>query len=310
MTVPRAAPPRAASRATPPRAAPPRAGSRVAPKRTFGVSVHSTDTGCPDNPKSSGRRRATAVWGLVGAGVLAQVAYPLVSGGVRDALTIVTVLICCTAALAHAAVTRGARAAAVLLLVTAGGGLLVEAVGTATGVPFGRYEYTGSLGPELLDVPLVIPLAWPMMAWPAWLVAGRLVRGAAARVLLAGWALASWDLFLDPQMVDAGHWTWDTPGATLPAVPGIPLTNYAGWVAVAVAMMAVLAAASGRSERRAPHLDTPLYALYLWTYGSSVLAHLAFFGLPGSAFWGGLGMGAVAVPLAAALLRDPRGAAG
>ena len=43
--------------------------------------------------------------------------------------------------------------------------------------------------------------------------------------------------------------------------------------------------------------DTVPYALYLWTYASSVLAHAAFFGLPASALWGGLGMGLVAVPL-------------
>ena len=49
------------------------------------------------------------------------------------------------------------------------------------------------------------------------------------------------------------------------------------------------------------------YALYLWTYASSVLALAAFFGLPAAALWGGLGMGAVALPLAWSLRR--RGAA-
>jgi putative membrane protein len=53
-----------------------------------------------------------------------------------------------------------------------------------------------------------------------------------------------------------------------------------------------------------------MYALYLWTYLSSVLAHLAFFGLPGSALWGGLAMGTVAVPLTIRLVaRQPVAAA-
>ena len=236
---------------------------------------------------------------LVGAGVLAQVAYPLVDGSPRDALTVATVVICCAAAVAHAAVTRGARAALALVLVTAGGGLLVEAVGRATGVPFGGYDYAGSLGPKLLGVPLVIPLAWTMMAWPAWLVAGRLLPSRpVARLLVAGWALASWDFFLDPQMVDAGHWSWSDPTPALPWVDGVPLTNYAGWTVVAVLMMAALSQVLP-DEAAAP--DLPMFVFYLWTYASSVLAHLVFFGLPGSALWGGLAMGMVAVPLAVSL---------
>ncbi len=35
-----------------------------------------------------------------------------------------------------------------------------------------------------------------------------------------------------------------------------------------------------------------MLALYLWTYASSVLAHAVFLGLPASAAWGALGMGA------------------
>jgi uncharacterized membrane protein len=167
-------------------------------------------------------------------------------------------------------------------------------VGVATGVPFGSYSYAGSLGPRLLGVPLVIPFAWVMMAWPALLAAARLTRSRAARVVVAAVALASWDLFLDPQMVDAGHWRWASPAPGLPGVGTVPLTNYAGWLAVALLLMLVL-------DRAVPvgpsTMDAVPYALYLWTYFSSVLALAAFFGLPAAALWGALGMGTVALPL-------------
>ena len=80
------------------------------------------------------------------------------------------------------------------------------------------------------------------MAWPAYLVAVRLAagRGRPARVAVGAVALASWDLFLDPQMVDAGHWRWVDPAPALPGVPTVPLTNYAGWLLVALVLMAVL----------------------------------------------------------------------
>lgn len=275
--------------------------------------------------------RLAAVWGLCAATVLAQVAYPLTSGGVRDRLTVAIVLLFCTAAVVHAATTRGIRVAAVLVAVAGGGGLLAEAVGTSTGWPFGAYSYAGSLGPRLLGVPVVIPLAWTMMAWPAWLVAGRLLAGPLpggrlpggrlpggrlsgrsrwVRVPLAGWALASWDLFLDPQMVAAGHWTWADPTPALPGVGGVPVSNYLAWVAVATVMTAALAAVPGTTaDAPTPPgdpADAPMHVVYLWTYGSSVLAHLVFFGLPASALWGGLGMGTVAVPLAVLLLRARR----
>jgi putative membrane protein len=231
------------------------------------------------------------VWTLVGATVLAQIAYPLTSGTVRDRLTVGTVVLFAAASVTHAVATRGPRTAAALVAVAGGLGLAAEAVGTATGFPFGAYTYGRSLGPTVLGVPWVVPLAWTMMAWPAWLAAGRLARRTAARVAVAGWALASWDVFLDPQMVGAGHWRW-TGGE-------IPLTNYAGWLAVAIVMMILLSRVDhGNGD------DRPMYTMYLWTYASSILAHAVFLGLPHSAFWGALAMGPVAVPLAVVLWRS------
>ena len=46
--------------------------------------------------------------------------------------------------------------------------------------PYGRYEYSDALGPTLLGVPFLVPLAWLMMAWPSWVLADRLARGGAA----------------------------------------------------------------------------------------------------------------------------------
>jgi putative membrane protein len=204
---------------------------------------------------------------------------------------------------AHAAVTRGTRAAAAVVAVFGCGGLLVEAVGTATGVPFGRYAYTGSLGPGLLGVPVLVPLAWVMMGWPAYLAGRRLAGRGLRAVAVSAWALASWDLFLDPQMVAAGHWRWSHPHPALPGLPAAPVTDYAGWLAVAAVMMAGLRAAAGPAAAAPSTRDTVPYLLYLWTYASSVLADAAFLGLPAAAAYGGLGMGAVAVPLALALRR-------
>jgi uncharacterized membrane protein len=241
------------------------------------------------------------VWLLLGALVLAQIGYPLAGGPLRARLAVVAVLLGFAASVTHALLTRGARVALALVAVTAGGGLVVEVLGVHTGFPFGQYGYRGALGPRLGGVPLVIPLAWTWMAWPAWLAAVRVLpRHPTA---LAALGLAAWDLFLDPQMVSEGYWRWADPAPALPGVPDVPLTNFLGWLTVAAAMMALLRPAAGPSARQpTPPSDAPMYALYLWTYGASMLAHAVFLDLPASALWGGLAMGAVAVPLAIALL--------
>ncbi|WP_250558171.1 carotenoid biosynthesis protein [Pseudonocardia lacus] len=240
-------------------------------------------------------------WTLVAAAVLVQIVYPLTGDPLRDRVTVISVLVFAAASVADAARRHGVRGALVLLAVAGGGGLLAEAVGVGTGVPFGDYAYTGTLGAQVLGVPVVVPLAWVMMAWPALVVGRALGRGAVSVVVLGGVALAAWDLFLDPQMVDAGHWTWTHPTPALPLVTGVPLTNYAGWLLVALVMMTALHRWLGDPGDRTP--SGPAAALYLWTYGSSVFAHLAFFDLPGSALVGGLGMGLVALPFARVVAR-------
>jgi uncharacterized membrane protein len=244
-------------------------------------------------------RRMPVVLGA--ATILAQITYPLVSGAARDRLTIVTILLFAAAGITHALVWRGLAWTATLVAVTAGGGLLVEAMGVHTGIPFGAYAYTDSLGWKLLGVPVIIPLAWTMMAYPALLVGRRICSHPVAGPLVAGAALASWDLFLDPQMIDAGHWVW-APDARLTLL-GIPASNFAGWLGISVLMMVLL----GRTLPLGPEVsvdDRMPYALYLWTYGSSVLAHAVFFELPGSALLGGVGMGAVVVAFIRAVRRQ------
>jgi uncharacterized membrane protein len=237
-------------------------------------------------------------WALLGALVLTQICYPLTHGDLRAALTVLAVVLGYLLSVSHALLTRGLRAAAALVATATIGGFAVEAVGVATGFPFGTYDYSGQLGPKLLGVPLIIPLAWTWMAWPAWIAATRLTDRRAARIGLAAVGLAAWDLFLDPQMVAEGYWTWRDPTPALPGVPGIPIGNYLGWLGFALLLMAALSYAVGRPKDIASAQDKPIFALWYWTYASSVLAHAVFLGLPASAAWGGVIMGAVVIPLA------------
>jgi uncharacterized membrane protein len=236
------------------------------------------------------------------AAVALQICYPLVSESesTRDHLTTAVVVVFMAAVTLHAAGCLGVPRGLTVVAVSAGIGFAAEIVGVHTGIPFGSYGYAASLGPRLAGVPIVVGLAWAMMAWPAALVARRLARTPTGQVVVGTWALASWDLFLDPQMVAAGHWAWRDPTPHLPAVPTVPITNLLGWLAVsALVSLAMQHLVGARTVRP----DGPMLALYLWTYASSVLALSAFLGLGSAALWGALGMGLVAVPLAVTLVR-------
>ena len=234
-----------------------------------------------------------------------EIAYPLVDGAWLHRVTIATVVAFSATCVLHALVHRGARWALVLVVVTAGGGLAAEAIGVRTGLPFGDYSYAGTLGPEVLDVPVVVPLAWTMMAYPVLLAARRLTRPRSIWVVPVGaFGLMAWDVFLDPQMVGDGHWTWADPTPSLPGVDGIPLTNFAGWLVVGALMMLVLTALLPRDDPHRPADESLPATLLLWTWLGYLLGNVFWFGTGSVALVGGVLLGLLVLPYLWSLWQD------
>lgn len=258
--------------------------------------------------------RAAGPRELVPAGLLVlliatQIAYPLTAGAARDRVTVAVVLLSAGTAVVHAGLTRGPRYAAGFAVIVSGIGLCAEAAGTATGIPFGSYDYAvGRLGPALFDVPLVVPLAWTGGVYPVWVVAGILCRTPVTRIATTAAGAVGWDLFLDPQMVADGQWRWADINSGLPGLDTIPWTNYLGWFVVAGTIAVALTA----WERTAPptgQVAVPV-AMFLWTWLGSALAHAVFLGLPYSAMYGGIGLAVLGVPLLVRLAGYGRGRGG
>jgi uncharacterized membrane protein len=231
---------------------------------------------------------------LAGALVLTAIAYPLSSGPARDTVSWTIVVLGSLLSLVHAALSRGARTGVALLVLVALTAIAFEAAGLATGFPYGSYRYSDALGPTLLGVPFLVPLAWLMMAWPSWVLAEHLTRTArrgrrrAARITAAAYVFAGWDVVLDPQMVQAGYWTWAHPEPGLPGIDTVPLTNLAGWLLAGLVLMALLDLVVARTAAPGPPRvgsTAPLLALGWMTLGGA-LAHAGWLGLPGSAAWG------------------------
>jgi putative membrane protein len=119
-------------------------------------------------------------------------------------------------------------------------------------------------------------------------------------VVVAAALFAAWDVVLDPQMVQAGYWTWAAPRPGLPGIATVPLTNLAGWLLAGAVLMALLDLLVARTALPgSPRIGAgaPLLAMGWMTLGGA-LAHAGWLGLPGSAAWGA----ALAVPVLVAVV--------
>ena len=245
--------------------------------------------GAGSRPGAALRRDGTHMTPLAAAGLgvmaAAQLAYPLAAGQ-RALLSTVTVVAAATAAVVLGAGSWGWPRTAAALAGAAVLTLAVEALGVRTGVPFGDDVYGPALRPQLLGVPVIVPLAWFALGLPAWVVAGRVAGGLGGRIAVGAAALTAWDLFLDPQMTAEGFWRWRGGGP----YRDVPLGNFAGWLAVAALLMGLFAAVGLRRPGGAA-----LLGLYVWTWALEALGFLLFFGAPLVALVGGLGMGVPAV---------------
>ncbi|MFW6362682.1 MAG: carotenoid biosynthesis protein [Spirochaeta sp.] len=224
--------------------------------------------------------------------VLGMIAVPIVAwvggkGTERIGITVTVLLqVGLVISILHKAWGTGRTAAA--WLAVSGIGWASEVIGSRSGFPYGAYHYTRVLKPQILDVPVIVPLAWMMMMPPAWAVghvaaAGYIGPGASIMfVLLSALAFTSWDLYLDPLMVRWGFWKWHRNGAYF----GIPLSNYMGWFCTAGVITAIV----GPSALPAP----PLLLVFFITWLLQAVGQMVFWGLIGPGIAGFIGMGIMA----------------
>lgn len=225
--------------------------------------------------------------GLIIAWVFAMIALPIMRWTLDDGIIPTAVMFALIVQFsAVIAILRGSwgwRRTLITFVIVAVTTWTMEFIGSSTGFPFGSYEYTDRLQPQLGHVPLLIPMAWFMMLPSAWALA-EVIVGRKSRelyIIVSALALTAWDLFLDPQMVDWGFWVWENPVGYF----GIPWVNYAGWLLTA-AVATILVRPYRFSIPTLPLITIYAIVWFLQTFG------LAFFwGMPGPAFFGSVGMG-------------------
>lgn len=223
-----------------------------------------------------------AAW-LIAVWILGMIAVPIVGWTLgqesMNRLLVASVVVQAAAVLAVLIPTWGWRRTLATSATVAVLTYLVEFIGSRTGFPFGPYNYTDVLQPQLGHVPLLIPLAWLMMLPCAWAVVAHFDPPRWRFVLLSALALTAWDLMLDPQMVSWDFWRWEVDGGYF----GIPWSNYLGWFATAV-LLTVLIQPKNLPVR-------PLLVIYTVTWFLETFGLAFFWGMVGPAVVGGLVMG-------------------
>jgi uncharacterized membrane protein len=120
--------------------------------------------------------------------------------------------------------------AAVLLLVWA-----VQAIVIRSGLPYGSFEYTSLLQPQLLGIPFIIPIVWLTMLPPAWVIARLITRklsGCLLRflfILASSVAFTAWMIYIDPLLTHFGIMQW-FPSGNFYGTAGL---NYLFWLFIA-----------------------------------------------------------------------------
>jgi putative membrane protein len=114
--------------------------------------------------------------------------------------------------------------------------------------------------------------------------------------LYGGFGMMAYDLFLDPQMVSGGRWTWEVTGSHVPFTPEVPLSNAFGWLLSGMALIAMLHLALPRERRKQSASNSAVDFFLIWTWFGGVVSNLFFFDRPGIAFLFGVTFGIFLAP--------------
>ena len=223
------------------------------------------------------------LWGLIGAYVGADVLF-LLAGLYPGHVPIVAsvalhILPPLAFALVHGARIygwRGVLAFAGLYVVV---GNVLENLSIATGFPFGHYVFTERMGPKILQVPILLGLAYVGMGYLSWTVARAILRERAGE--LSGWRVAAlpvlasvvmtaWDLAMDPIWSTVGRlWIWQQGGGYF----GVPASNYVGWLLTnyVIYRLFVLVVMRGRARGLPPRMGAEVCRLSYWRNGRDFL---------------------------------------
>ncbi len=153
--------------------------------------------------------------------------------------------------------------------------IIVEAIGIATGMPYGEFYYSDWMGFKIFGlVPWSVAFAFAPLIFGSLTISSKLVQGWKLQLVLSASILVLVDMVLDPAAVVLSIWVWLIPGPYY----GIPITNYTGWFLTAFIASIILYYSLQRISQ--VQMEIPIEV------SSSLFISLAFW--TGFSLWAGL----------------------
>ncbi len=134
-------------------------------------------------------------------------------------------------------------------------GFLVEAIGVRYGFIFGQYVYGQTLGPRLLNVPVIIGLNWLLVMYCVASLTDSLRTHTLVKVVIASLLAVAIDWLIEPVAMHFDFWTWK--GGQ------VPVQNYIGWFFTSLIMQASYHIFKVKSENK---LALPFYFTQLFFF--------------------------------------------
>jgi putative membrane protein len=137
-------------------------------------------------------------------------------------------------ALVHGRRVYGTRGIAVFTVLCLAVGSFFESLSLRAGFPFGHYYFTGVMGPKVLELPILLALAYVGVGYLAWVVASLIVgapanswKGLIVLPWIAATVMSAWDLAMDQVWANIDRaWVWQRGGGYF----GVPFSNFFGWL--------------------------------------------------------------------------------
>lgn len=176
-------------------------------------------------------------WALIGAWLLVTLT-SLFAPDLLGAVTAryINVALMTAFTLVHGAPRYGWRGIGQYFLIAMLVTYLAENSSVATGFPFGHYEHTARMGPQLGQAPLLVGPIFAVAGYIGWVLAGVLLGDAfsarrvtpfIARPLIAAFVTTAWDLCVDPIGGTLNRdWIWAEGGGYF----GVGWMNFFGWM--------------------------------------------------------------------------------
>jgi len=190
----------------------------------------------------------------------------------------------------HGGITYGRRGILVFTVLCLGVGSAFESLSLRTGFPFGHYRFTDVMGPKILELPVLLALAYVGMGYISWVLATLIVgatRFEAARgrllelSLVASFIMVAWDLAMDPVWATIDRaWIWRDGGAFF----GVPVSNYLGWFLTVFTFYLLFAVYLRRFPTQTALAGKQSWRLPILFYGVSALGNLLL-AVPRGSFW-------------------------